>query len=254
MSEWTMTQSSAALEISDDESKGSRLHDNNGGKTTDKGKENIDPNEMVMSSGPVTRSAAAAAASAAVDVTVATEEVTSEKEEPRTPLGSLNASDFYAEGLDATSVVLVHDDSAEEPTTTTTVTAEEQREEQQPLPTTTTNEFTFSAPLDQQLPIENQADIHVDLTHEPIPAWALLQTSHVADIDHQAEEAYIYCETTTGVADADTEPIDIWESESAKGENENENECENDVVDRDQENAGRCIIVGEGERVVLSGI
>ena len=88
-----MTQNAISLEISDDEGKT---------KAEDRGKENVDPEEV---NAPITRSMAASLPKA--------QRVTRKDlmtDEPRTPLGDLNAADYYADGLDATSVVLVQDD------------------------------------------------------------------------------------------------------------------------------------------------
>lgn len=226
-----MTQSSAALEISDEESKGSCF---DGNEKTDKGKENVDPNEMLVSTGPVTRSAAAAVA--AIE---APTEKDNKIEEPRTPLGDLNASEFYAEGLDATSVVLVHEDCHED--TTPATTEESQSTEKAEMPAVlapVANEFTFSAPIEHTH--------QVDLTNEPIPQWAQ-QASHTIELQEQQnqDDAFIYCDATADPENV--EPLEIWESESAKDENENENE---NAYPREE--ARGCVVVEAGERISLS--
>ena len=96
MSEWTMTQSATILDISDDESKANAK--------AERGKENIDPNEVSI---PITRLMAAAKAAAPV----APQDVA--PEEARSALNDLNPANYYAEGLDASSVLLV-DVEAEE--------------------------------------------------------------------------------------------------------------------------------------------
>jgi len=98
MNEWTMTQSATILDISDDESKMN--------EKADRGKENVDPNEVSMS---VTRSMATARS---VVTKASRKDIMTD--EARSPLGDLNPADYFAEGLDATSVVLVQDD-VEEP-------------------------------------------------------------------------------------------------------------------------------------------
>ncbi len=107
MNEWTMTQSATGLDISDDESKSLSR------KTSDRGKENVDPNETALSV-PVTRSMAAAAAAATQAKEKDINSMKMDEEEDRTPLADLNPPGYYAEGLDATSVVLVHDDAEAE--------------------------------------------------------------------------------------------------------------------------------------------
>ena len=97
MSEWTMTQSAIILDISDSE-------ETKACAKTDRGKENVDPNEISV---PVTRSMAAAKAA---EPSVAQKETMSDG--ARSPLSDLNPSDYFGEGLDAASVVLV-DDNAE---------------------------------------------------------------------------------------------------------------------------------------------
>ncbi len=122
MNEWTMTQSAIILDISDDEGKAKGKGDG-----LDRGKENVDPNEPSV---PVTRSMAAAAAAKAEASKMEKDLNSMIDDEARTPLGDLNPTEFYAEGLNATSVILVHDDS--DPTETETVKDEhEEREDDQ---------------------------------------------------------------------------------------------------------------------------
>ncbi len=88
MIEYFMTHRTTDLDIRDDER-----------KSMDKN--NIDPKNP--NSAPLPRSMAAAAAVAELR-----EEIKMGNEDKlRTPLGDLNPTEFYAEGLDATSVVLV---------------------------------------------------------------------------------------------------------------------------------------------------
>lgn len=221
MSEWTMTQSSAALEISDDEDKGSCCEDH---EKSDKGKENIDPNEMFVTTGASTR------ATATTTPTETADQKESKAVEPRTPLGDLYAADFYAEGLDATSVVLVHDDSRED--TTTLEEAQEQTETAEPVtatPMPVANDFTFEAP------VQHQDEAEQDLINEPIPEWAQ-QAARNAEDHEQQDDVLVYCDDTAEPAD-----IEIWESESAKDENEYQ-----------EESSGGRIVVGEGQTISLS--
>ena len=192
-----MTQSATGLDISDDESKGVSKKSPSG----DRGKENIDPNDMV--SAPVTRAMAAAAAQ------VQEKEVKmDDKNESRIPLGDLNPAEFYAEGLDATSVVLVHDDEEAE----TDVEGDDPKQ----------SDFTFQP---------STTSIHH--TSKPIedmdaPSLAAILSSGTPNRFETCIEPPVYPAAKADVesrADADGDlNIDIWESESAIDENENENE------------------------------
>ncbi|KIV87151.1 hypothetical protein, variant [Exophiala sideris] len=188
MNEWTMTQSATGLEISDDESKAASKSNK-----LDRGKENVDPNEQ---SAPVTRSMAAAAARNEKDISVMTDD------EPRTPLGDLNPVAFYAEGLDATSVVLVQDDDAE---------AETDIEEDVEVKAAS-EDFTFQAPP-------------TSLTAKAIEAFNTPSLSQIlsSTTPYVSETGIVAMEDQPNAAidneDAVTE-IEIWESESAKDEQE----------------------------------
>lgn len=92
-----MQHSTGVLDISDDEAKTS--------STDDRGKENVPPAELgidIPRSREVTAPAAAAAA-----------RKTSKMEEDRSPLGELNAADYYPEDCNAFSFVVVYDDENE---------------------------------------------------------------------------------------------------------------------------------------------
>lgn len=230
MCEWTMTQSSAALDISDDESKRKSIH----GQTeqTDRGKENIDPNEASISSAPVTRAAAAAPARL---VEAENEKDKMNTEEPRTPLGDLKTADYYGEGLDATSVVLVHD---EEPI------PEEAVEEESPVSAQSVQlpvdaSFTFTSHVSAEELSEEQIPV------EEVPEWAQRNTLSL-DIgnDASAEAVQDDVDSLMPSHELDAEPVDIeiWESESAKDENENAQE----------DNQSNSVIVWEGETVSAS--
>ncbi|KIW68308.1 hypothetical protein, variant [Phialophora macrospora] len=198
MNEWTMTQSATGLDISDDESK--TLHKNS--SLADKGKENIDPNEVP--SAPVTRSRAAAAAVAEKEVKM------NEDGAARTPLGDLNPAKFYPEGLDATSVVLVHDDEEAE----TDVEGDD---------STQHHDFTFQDPIAAPSLSTSEAIEHLNG-----PSLAEILSSATPDFSHDGgvgkADASGHSSTYPDVhlradADGDVE-IEIWESESAKDENE----------------------------------
>ena len=178
-----MTQNAISLEISDDEGKT---------KAEDRGKENVDPEEV---NAPITRSMAASLPKA--------QRVTRKDlmtDEPRTPLGDLNAADYYADGLDATSVVLVQDDEAvvPEPEAVKAQIVEEAfTAEAVPDATKETNVFTFDAAVTNE-----------KMTTAEVGAL-LMACTPVRDTETSSEEPI-----------ADDGAIEIWESESAKDENE----------------------------------
>jgi hypothetical protein len=188
MNDWTMSQSATnLLDISDDEGKVGKGHD-------DRGKENVDPNEPSI---PLTRSMAA--------VNAAREELKKDiMADDRAPLVEMNPAKYYPEGLDATSVVLVHDDAIVE----TAVVAEQQGDEAAVVAREKTT-FTFKA--EQTLNIDTSDIAAVIKVSEP--KW----------------EASIVPDTTPGDQSIDAndfpqrdpgDDLEIWESESAKDENE----------------------------------
>ena len=220
MSEWTMTQSATILDISDDESKAKEAND--------RGKENIDPNELSM---PVTRSMAKAAAS-----TTATPQVSRKDkmtEEVRSPLSDLNPADYFAEGLDATSVVLVHDEPAADnaqtqPTATDTV-PEPRPVEDLPVdipPPSATKVSGFSSNI---------------LTAAEMSSM-LLATDTAWDADTLVSPLEHYQEHSSpsldlpATSDVSSTEIEIWESESAKGEGEDGSVKDENENDDDAEN------------------
>lgn len=196
MNEWTMTQSAYGLDISDDESKAKdRL---------DRGKENVDPNEISV---PVTRSMAAAAANVKPASRISRRDKDDmSDEEPRTPLGDLNPTEFYAEGLDATSVVLVHDETVE----AEVVAREPEVQEAESISTPQFN-FSSTSPLTTKA-IEALDTPSIDqILGAPTIQWDSVVDSSAttaADLDI--------------TIDSTCQDVEIWESESAKDENENE--------------------------------
>lgn len=195
MNEWTMTQSAYGLDISDDESKST--------ERLDRGKENVDPNEI---SAPVTRSMAAAAASNTKPTFKISRKGKDDMsdDEPRTPLGDLNPSEFYAEGLDATSVVLVHDDASGSE-------AVPQEDVVQESESTSTQQFTFSATSTLTAKAIEALDAPSigQILNASTLQWDGLvddSASTVVDLEINTESA--------------SQDVEIWESESARDENE----------------------------------
>ncbi|KIV92314.1 hypothetical protein PV10_06766 [Exophiala mesophila] len=215
MNEWTMTESAYSLDISDDEKKGK--------EGLDRGKENVDPNE---SSAPVTRSMAAAAAAGTNSLAKsrASKRSPDDMVDDRIPLGDLNPTEYYGEGLDATSVVLVHDDAAvsEPDVPRSLVTAEK--------------EFTFLAAVTTAT-----ASSSMSLTAQAIET---LDTPSISQILSSAspEGTLLMAKVDDNIQPAGSETMDhadieIWESESAKDETEQpecDHLCDQGSVDHEQ--------------------
>ncbi|KIX09085.1 uncharacterized protein Z518_00163 [Rhinocladiella mackenziei CBS 650.93] len=207
MNEWTMTQSATGLDISDDEGKAKSS------ERLDRGKENVDPNEVSV---PVTRSMAAAArvemrASKEKDVNAMTDK------EERAPLANLNPAEFYAEGLDATSVVLVHDDSD-----TDTVALEDETDTM-----TEHHDFTFQASTSTSLSQSKAIDaLGAPSISEILSSAAPHPFPPAINMNHDADETLVAAPFTK--AETPEVEIEIWESESAKDENE-KHELQHDV-------------------------
>jgi hypothetical protein len=206
MNEWTMTQSAYGLDISDDESKSK--------ERLDRGKENVDPNEI---SAPVTRSMAAAAAASNVKPASRISRKGKDDmsdDEPRTPLGDLNPSEFYAEGLDATSVILVHDDAPEPesvPREAEPQEAEPQEAEIQESESPSTQQFTFSST--STLTAKAIEALDTPSIGQILGTPTLQWDSAVDDSAYTAVDLDLKIESSS-------QDVEIWESESAKDENE----------------------------------
>ena len=180
VSEWTMTQSATILDISDDEGKAR--------DGADRGKENVPPNDVpVVHSGTTQSSASTKIPNSRKDMMT---------DEPRTPLGDLNAADYYPEGLDASSVVLVQDD-ANEPEKASGI-------DELVVPDMP-SEFTF----------EPQTVANTEGFSNAVNLSSLLASSNpIFDVQN--------LDATGAKSEVVPEPadIEIWESESAKDEKE----------------------------------
>lgn len=185
INEWNMTQNAISLEISDEEGRA---------KAEDRGKENVDPNELPA---PVTRSMTASIAKAP---RVTRKDMMTD--EPRTPLGDLNAADYYAEGLDAKSVVLIQDDEVPEPEAVKEKVVEEAFRAE-PV-AVQESAFTFNASVISEK--MTTAEVGA-LLMASAPLWET--------------------ETSIPSPPAEDASIEIWESESAKDENEAREDKEN---------------------------
>jgi hypothetical protein len=209
----TMTQFANTLDISDDESK-STVSDG-------RGKENIPPNEIY------TPAATFSPISAPI---ITTETATTSRkdlmtDEPRTPLGDLNPSDYYAAGHDATSVVLVSEEDMPEDQ------PEQAAHNNDLLPTTTPFNFTTDspAPAAEDQPMMS----HSELSCLLLGAAATIHIPLADDDQHQRGglelglfDTYASGGGVGGLAAVDGEgaagkaEIEIWESGSAKDEGE----------------------------------
>lgn len=132
-------------------------------------------------------------------------------DEPRTPLGDLNAKDFYAEGCDVNSFITVPGDDAEKSNTTSS---------NDNIPATSSKlsqEFTLDMPTSSSS-LLRKAELDALITGAmPIA----INDNEEADTDIEAGN--------DDEEDAATD-IEIWESGSAKEEND-EREREGEVVD-----------------------
>lgn len=207
MSEWTMVQNSAALDLSDRQNRSlSPEADGVKSNVDEESKENVDPNAVFGTLIPDTASLNA--------VVTTHDSKPSTSDGSRTPLGDLNAADFYADGLSATSVVLVQDE-IEDDVHQNGVADDVQK-----------RTLTASAHPDHVVDLE---------IAEKIPEWAQRSSTVLADdtVENSSDGA------ASNVAQAD---IEIWESESAKDENEGD----------ERENICPSIVVEAGETVCVS--
>jgi hypothetical protein len=180
VNEWTMTQSATVLDISDDETK---VKDR-----ADRGKENVPPSGVPVPS--VTTS----------HLSTSRNVLTSRKDmmtdEPRTPLGDLNVADYYPEGLDASSVVLVQDDVME---------PERESSINPAVALEMPNDFTFE--VDTVATPEGFSNA-VDLGSLLASSVPLVDSYNGGETDDKS------------AAVQELADIEIWESESAKDERE----------------------------------
>lgn len=231
MDEWTMMQDAGGLDISDDESKKSiNSVISSMSSAADRGKENVDPNEPATISAPVTRSMAAAAAKAQAQEKDVNAMKTDIDDEPRSPLADLNPAEFYAEGLDATSVVLVHEDEAEAETDIEDSDEQEERDVQKKAAAPAAVDensggFTFQAPAAAVVSSSYSLAKTLEDIHAPSLAEILsAATPSAAGSLHAFTPASSSSSPNDLTVGSDVlgedEDIEIWESESAKDENE----------------------------------
>lgn len=189
---WTMAEQAGTLEISDDEGKTPTKDDNE--------KENVPPSEL----SPAARTAPTTA--------IATQAATSRRDmmtdEPRNPLGDLNPSDYYAEGCDATSVVLVAEDAAELEKPAASSVAEDLKGH------TPSTDFNFNA----ELPATEEPQDKL-MTKSELRSLLLGAASTLPSEPHDIEAGlFDKCNEANDVENAEPADIEIWESGSAKDE------------------------------------
>jgi hypothetical protein len=192
VSEWTMTQSACTLDISDDERKTPAARE-------DKGKENIPPSELHTA-------AAAGHTISATTIPTPASRKDLMTEEPRTPLGDLNPSDYYATGCDATSIIVVEEDTTEpeKPAADDLINAQ-----------SPSSDFNFHIELpapEEQDRTMTKSELH-DLLLDVAPAPSAEQHDVEAGLFGQANDA-----DDNNVEEAEPADIEIWESGSAKDE------------------------------------
>ncbi|KAI9740451.1 MAG: hypothetical protein M1834_005031 [Cirrosporium novae-zelandiae] len=177
-----MEHSTYTLDISDDEGRNKNKND--------RGKENVPPmDELASSIGA--RSVPAGSLPSIKIAAVSRKDMMTD--ETRTPLGDLNAADYYAEGCDASSYVIVSPSKADNESV------------EGPLP-----------------PAENEAKKQtVELTEtvaEPT-ASAMSVANILANVNTGKEDAKPECPTSKDCSsEKPMEEIEIWESDSATDE------------------------------------
>ncbi|MCJ1466705.1 hypothetical protein MMC07_005325 [Pseudocyphellaria aurata] len=161
-SEILLTHSTTTMDISDDE----------GSAKDTRGKENIPPTEGMYAGTPVT------------DPIIPLSRKNIMTEEPRTPLGSLHAADFYAEGCDEDSFFMVPADDREE------------------APPAKINHVT---------------EPKYDAGEKAIVGTMDFWKGTLADIDTSMPGSKSLPSITEEISN-EASPFDIWESASAKGD------------------------------------
>ncbi|CAK7225313.1 hypothetical protein SBRCBS47491_005845 [Sporothrix bragantina] len=191
-----LQHSTCVLDISSDEESEQKAKRE---RAEGRDKENIPPpNDVSQTSSARTEPIAAVAATSSG----ATDEMSVDK--ARNPLSQLNAADFYAEGCDEASVVLVASDETEE---------EEQQQQQEQ----SHERPSLAALLHEEAPVE------IAQTEEAVPETA--EAAEVPEVTETAVEDIMSNRENPACAAALLEPIEgtgesfqLWESGSQKGE------------------------------------
>ncbi|MCJ1316057.1 hypothetical protein MMC15_001377 [Xylographa vitiligo] len=168
-----MSFSFQTVDISDDESRRASNHD--------RGKENIPPTDYLSSVVATQQVTTAGSASRQAMMT----------DEPRTPLGDLDAADFYADGCDASSYIIVpaekSDDKIEKP-----------------------NEY----PVEKSLSVAATGNVRIVCSQD---SWKDLLVQ--VDVTQKANVVAPVVDPVVSLEECSAD-IEIWESESAKGDDE----------------------------------
>ena len=168
--------SASALDISDDESRAAAKND--------RGKENIPPSDGTITATP------------AIAISAPTSRKNMMTEEPRTPLGDLDASEFYAEGCDASSYIHIP--------------IEESSVQETDKPT------SLSEPAEDYSSLQLSVDDAVESNGRKD---VLAQVQAAKDCISRAEAIASRPLSKNNSPDT-ASSIEIWESESAKGDDD----------------------------------
>ena len=168
-----MSFSFQTVDISDDESRRASNHD--------RGKENIPPTDYLSSVVATQQVTTARSASRQAMMT----------DEPRTPLGDLDAADFYADGCDTSSYIIVPaekgDDKIEKP-----------------------NEY----PVEKSLSVAATGNVRMVCSQD---SWKDLLVQ--VDVTQKANVVAPVVDPVVSLEECSAD-IEIWEGESAKGDDE----------------------------------
>lgn len=166
-----LQHSTCTLDISDDE----------GRPKDDRGKENIPPLDYVVS--------------ANANRSISRNDMMTD--EPRTPLGDLEASQYYAEGCDESSAVIIPDEKVYEETSATLEV----------------NVITSKADITEiTIPCQPSADVDSQSDGQ----WKDL----MAELECNKKSNATFALATAAKEGSNEAEIEIWESESAKAEDE----------------------------------
>ncbi|CAK7565037.1 MAG: hypothetical protein SEPTF4163_002945 [Sporothrix epigloea] len=179
-----LQHSTCVLDISSDEETEQKARRE---RAEGRDKENIPPPNDVSQTSSIRRLPATTTASAAAAASSSLEKMPIDK--PRSPLSQLNAADFYAEGCDEASVVLVAPDETEE---------EEQRQQEQQQ---TRERPSLAALLHEEFSVETAPE-------EPV-------TKIVEDIMANGDESASRAALLEPMQGTD-ESFQLWESGSQK--------------------------------------
>ncbi|KAI9880846.1 MAG: hypothetical protein M1830_010441 [Pleopsidium flavum] len=200
-----MEHSTGTLDISDDESRRAAKDD--------RGKENIPPLDQPTASTAINGTVAAAPSRRH-------ERLDEMIDEPRTPMGELNAKDFYADGCDASSYAIV--------------------------PAEKYGKSTLSPPQVEVKTVDTPALPLITAATEKQEGWK--------EFLNQVEESKKNI-SSPNIPDPAMEKqpeIEIWESESAKGDEDEEIKSEEEQATLDGESAALALVEAKVENELMA--